>query len=388
MIYSKKNVYLDNAATTKPHPKVVEVMVKYLTDDFGNPSSVHTLGSKARNAVEEARELIANEINAEPGEIYFTSGGTEADNFVIRGLAFAAQNELNKKEIISSPIEHHAVLDSVKFLENFGFSNKKIQLDTDGNIDFRGYRGLINEKTLLISFMHVNNEIGIINDITNLNKVAKNKDIFTHSDCVQSFGKFSIDVKKLNLDLLCASAHKINGPKGIGFAYIKSGTPIYPLLLGGSQERNRRGGTENVAGILGFAEAVKIFGESRESYFFHAQNIKNHFIEGLNSFNGIKINAGENSTPYILSVSIDPEIYKTDTESILVFLDINGVSASAGSACMSGSVKPSHVIKGIGKSDEYAKGTIRFSFDYNTTIEDIDYTLEVLNKLLQQIKRK
>ncbi len=388
MTFTKRLVYLDNAATTKPHPKVVEKMVKYLTVDFGNPSSVHNLGSRTRNAIEEARELIADELNADSGEIYFTSGGTEADNFTIRGLALAVSKETNKNEIISSGLEHHAVLDSIKFLEKFGFSYKQVPSSSDGSIDVRGYRGILRNDTLLVSFMHINNEIGVVNDISKLNEIAKEEGIFTHSDCVQSFGKYKIDVKKMNLDLLCASAHKINGPKGIGIAYVKSGTPIAPLLVGGSQERNRRGGTENVAGIIGFAEALKIFKENRESYFSHVQSIKEHLSIGLKSFEGIFINGNSNTSPYVLSITLNPEIYKADTESMLVYLDINGIAASAGSACMSGSIKPSHVIKGLGKSDEYAKCTIRFSFDSSTTINDIDYTLEVLNKLLYQLKRK
>ncbi|HPN38324.1 MAG TPA: cysteine desulfurase family protein [Melioribacteraceae bacterium] len=388
MAFTNKLVYLDTAATTQPHPKVVEVMLKYLTENYGNPSSVHKFGSTVRNAIEEARELIANEINADAGEIYFTGGGTESDNFTIRGLALESSFNSKKYDIVSSLLEHHAVLDSISFLEKFGFNFIKVPINYDGNIDNNTYRGLLNNNTLLVSFMHVNNEIGVINDITKLNEIAKEKGIYTHSDCVQSFGKYKIDVKKMNLDLFCANAHKINGPKGIGFAYIKSGTPIKPLIVGGSQERNRRGGTENVAGILGLAEAIKIFSENREYYFLHVSNIKKHFVNLLSGLEGIFINGGENTSPYILSISLNPEMYKTDTESILVFLDINGIAASSGSACMSGSVKPSHVITALGKGDEYAKGTIRFSFDYNTTITDIDYTVEILSKLLKQIKRK
>jgi cysteine desulfurase len=388
MTYTKRLVYLDNAATTKVHPKVVEKMIKYLTEDFGNPSSVHTLGSKVRNAIEEAREFIAEELNADSGEIYFTSGGTEADNFAIRGLCDACLKETNRNEIISSNLEHHAVLDSIIFTQKLGHVYKNIPTSSDGVIDFRGFRGLLSNNTLLVSVMHVNNEIGIVNDITKINEITKQAGAYTHSDCVQSFGKYKIDVKKMNLDLLCASAHKINGPKGVGVVYVKTGTPITPLLTGGSQERNRRAGTENVAGIIGFAEALKIFKENRESYFSHVQKIKEHFVSGLRSFDGIVINGNEDSSPYILSITLNPEFYKPDTESILVYLDINGIAASSGSACMSGSLKPSHVIKGLGKSDDYAKNTIRFSFDYSTSIDDIDYTLEVLNKLLHQLKRK
>lgn len=387
MQLKKRYVYLDNAATTKPHPKVVEAMVKYLSEEYGNPSSTHTLGSRARNAVEEAREIIAAEINANAGEIYFTSGGTEANNFVLKGFTSAAAKETNKRKIVASETEHHAVLDTIEDITKKDFNFIKTIIDHNGHLDFRNLRGLLDDDTLLISVMHINNEIGVINNLEQINTIAKEKNIFTHSDCVQSFGKYKIDVKKLKTDMICASAHKINGPKGIGFAFIKSGTPAEALILGGSQERNRRGGTENVAGIIGLAEAVKIYTECRADYLQHVNNIKNRFINTLKNFDGVYFNGGENTTDYICSVTFDSEIYKVDTESILVYLDINGVAASSGSACMSGSLKPSHVIKALGKSDEYAKGTVRFSFDFNTTEDDIDYALEIINKLLKQIKK-
>ncbi len=383
----KKLVYLDNAATTKPHPKVVEAMVKYLIEEYGNPSSTHTLGSRARNAVEEAREIIAQEINASAGEIYFTSGGTEANNFVLKGFTSAAAKETMKRGIVSLETEHHAVLDTIEDIANKGFNFVKTIINHNGEIDIRNLRGLLDDDILLISVMHINNEIGVINDLEQINTIAKSKNIFTHSDCVQSFGKYSIDVKKLKTDMICASAHKINGPKGTGFAYIKSGTPAEALILGGSQERNRRGGTENVAGIIGLAEAIKIYNECRTDYLNHVKNIKSRFINALKSFEGIYFNGGTNTTDYICSVTFDPEIYKVDTESILVYLDINGVAASSGSACMSGSLKPSHVIKALGKSDDYAKGTVRFSFDFNTTEDDIDYAIGIINNLLKQIKK-
>lgn len=381
-------VYLDNAATTPLHPKVLEAMIPYLKDWYGNPSSVHSYGTKIRVAIEEAREIIASEINAKPSEIFFLSGGTESDNFVIKGIVNTASKESNKRELLTSSIEHHAVLDTIN---SFGgeYIKKYASLNNDGSINFEQLQNEELKNVLFASFMNVNNELGSVTDIAKFTKIANQHNILTHSDCVQSFCKYKIDVKSLSIDSISGSAHKINGPKGIGFAYVKTGTPMESLLLGGGQERNRRGGTENVAGIIGFAEAVKIFSANRNFYFEHVNELKKRFIAGLNQLDsrGIVINNNNNSSPFILNITLNNHIYKNDLEAILVFLDINGVAVSSGAACSSGSVKSSHVLLGVGKSVEEAQGTFRISFGYQNKVEEIDYALSVIEKLLKQIKR-
>ncbi len=381
-------VYLDNAATTPLHPKVLEAMIPYLKDWYGNPSSVHSYGTKIRVAVEEAREIIANEINAKPSEIFFLSGGTESDNFVIKGIVNSASRESDKRKLLTSSIEHHAVLDTINSYSGEYIINYA-PLQSDGSVNFDKLQNEELKDVLFSSFMNVNNEIGSVTDISKLTAIAKKNGILTHSDSVQSFCKYKIDVKSLSIDAISGSAHKINGPKGIGFAYVKTGTPMESLLLGGGQERNRRGGTENVAGIIGFAEAVRIFSANRDFYYNHVSELKKRFIEGLNQLdsNGIVVNNNQNSSPYISSITLNNKIYKNDLESILVFLDINGVAVSSGAACSSGSVKSSHVLLGIGKSVEEAQGTFRISFGYQNKVEEIDYALSVIEKLLKQIKR-
>lgn len=385
----KKNVYLDNAATTSIHPKVVEKMIPFLKENFGNPSSIHSFGRKTRVAIEDAREIIANIINAEPSEIYFTSGGTEANNFVINGIAKTNFSETNRYKIITNNAEHHAVLDAVENLTKAGFEAIFLKVNKETKVELLTLREKIDEKVSLISIMNVNNETGSVNNISELANLVKDKDIYFHTDAVQCFGKMKIDVKELNVHSLTASAHKINGPKGIGFAYVKSGTPISPLLFGGSQERNRRGGTENIAGIIGLAEAAKIKMETLIDSFNYVKNLKNRMIEGIKILDkeNIFINGGDDSLPYILSITLNSEKYNNDAESIIMFLDINGIAASSGSACTSGTIKASHVIKASGYSEKDAAGTIRFSFSTDNNEDEIDYTLEILSKLLKKFQK-
>ncbi|MFH0736808.1 MAG: cysteine desulfurase family protein [bacterium] len=381
-------VYLDNAATTPIHPKVLEAMLPYFKESFGNPSSIHSYGTKVRVAIEEARETIAETINCKASEIYFLSGGTEANNFAIKGIINAAFRESGKNRLLTSEIEHHAVLDTIRYLakDNLIIYPK---LTNYGTVSLADLRPLLTEQFLFASFMHVNNEIGCVNDLQGISSLLNDNNILFHSDCVQSFCKYNIDVKKINIDSITGSSHKINGPKGTGFAYIKTGTPMESFMLGGSQERNRRGGTENVPGIIGFASAVKIFRQERNNYYNTAAQLKDYFINGLKQIDnkGIIINSEKNSSPYILNVSFNSNYYKNDIEAILVYLDINGVAASGGAACSSGTLKPSHVLLGIGADVNNAKGTIRFSFGFQNTLNEIDYTLSVINKLLKQIKK-
>lgn len=382
-------VYFDNAATTPLHPKVFEKMKPYLTEDFGNASSIHSFGRKTRVAIEESRELIADFINANPGEIYFTSGGTEANNFVVFGIARAELTESKRNHLITSEAEHHSVYDSFLELSKNGFIVNFLEVGISSVISNDSLAQNINSTTSLISLMHINNETGAVSPIEQFSSLSKQKNIFFHTDSVQSFGKYKIDVKSSGVDSITASAHKINGPKGIGFAYVKSGTPISPILFGGSQERNRRGGTENVAAIVGFAEAVRIASNSMQERFKHVTELKQRFINGIYSIDnkGIAINGGENSSSYILSITLKSDYYRNDPEAMLMFLDINGIAVSNGAACTSGTLKPSHVILSTGYSVEDAKGTIRFSFGWQNTIEEVDYALEVMNQLTNKFKK-
>jgi len=384
-----KRVYLDNAATTKVHPKVLEKMIPFLSDNFGNPSSIHSFGRKARVAIEEAREIIANFINADASEIYFTSGGTEANNFVLNGISKIAFQENGKRKIISNKAEHHAVLDTLENLQHFGFNVNFLSVNKETKVEKEILSKEIDEDTSLISVMHINNETGTINSIKEFSELVKEKEIYFHTDAVQSFGKIKIDVKELGVHSICGSAHKINGPKGVGFAFVKSGTPISPLLFGGSQERNRRGGTENIAGIIGFAEAVKIKSEIMEESFHHVAKLKERMIEGIKNLDAqnIFVNGGKDSLPYILSITLNSQVYNNDAESIIIYLDINGIAASSGSACTSGTIKASHVMLASGYSPMDAAGTIRFSFGIENTEEDIDYTLDVFSNLLKKFKK-
>lgn len=382
-------VYFDNAATTPLHPKVFEKMEPFLTENFGNASSIHSFGRKSRVAVEESRELIANFINANPSEIYFTSGGTEANNFVVFGIARAELAESRRNHLITSEAEHHSVYDSFIELSNNNFKVNFLSVGKNSVIRDESLLQNINSNTSLISMMHINNETGAVSPIEQFSLLLKQKNIFLHTDSVQSFGKYKIDVKSSGVDSITTSAHKINGPKGIGFAYVKSGTPISPILFGGSQERNRRGGTENVAAIVGFAEAIRIANNSLHERLKHVTELRQRFINGIHSIDnkGIAINGGENTSSYILSITLKSDYYRNDPESMLMFLDINGVAVSNGAACTSGTLKPSHVIISTGYSIEDAKGTIRFSFGWQNTIDEVDYTLEVMNQLTNKFKK-
>lgn len=384
------NVYLDNAATTQVHPKVLEAMLPFLKENFGNPSSIHQFGRNVKVELENAREIIAGFINADPGEIYFTSGGTEAINFILHGIAKTEISESGRKIILSSQIEHHAVLETLESLDTFGIKHILLPPDSKGKITPEKLKNYLSADTSLISLMHVNNEIGCVNPIPEITSLAGLKNILVFSDCVQSFGKYPIDVKKMGIDAMSASAHKIYGPKGVGFAYVKSGTPMNSFLHGGSQERNRRGGTENVAGIIGLAEAAKIAHKDMESNFQHVKALKEFFLHGMMELDksGIFINGDESGSPYILSISFNSDMYNIDSEAMLIYLDINGVAVSNGSACNSGTVKASHVIKGIGREEKDAQGTLRFSFGIYNTEKEIEYVLETMRKFVKQFIKK
>lgn len=378
-------VYFDNASTTQTHPKVLEAMLPYLKENFGNASSIHSHGRKARVAIEDARELIADFIGAIPSEIYFTSGGTEAINFIINGIAKTNFSETGKNKLLTTPIEHKAVLDTHLDLSENGFNPKFIEVNKDGNFNPSSLSENISANTSLVSIMYTNNELGTINNISEISGHLSD-DQYLFCDAVQAFGKIDIDVNMLKVNALSGSAHKIYGPKGIGFAFVKSGTPISPLLFGGSQERNRRGGTENIAAIVGLAEAAKIIEKEMGENYNNVTSLNNYFRESISQIfgNKIEINGGSNTSPYILSFTFKGEYFKNDGEGLLMGLDINGIAASQGSACTSGTIKPSHVILGIGKEIDDANGTLRISFNPNNTNEEIDYVVSVLEKIGKQ----
>ncbi|MFA7420234.1 MAG: cysteine desulfurase family protein [Melioribacteraceae bacterium] len=385
----KKPIYFDNAATTPVHPKVFEKMRPFLEEEYGNPSSIHSFGRKARVAIEEAREVVAEFINGNPSEIYFTSGGTEANNFLIRGIAETEFSECGKNEIVTSAAEHHAVLDTFEHLHKYGFKNKISQVNQHTKVEATSLQSILNTNTSLASLMHVNNETGSVNQIQDFAETLKKNKTYFHTDAVQSFGKLPIDVKKIGIDALSGSAHKINGPKGIGFAYAKSGTPLAPMLFGGSQERNRRGGTENISGIVGLAEAVKIKKETMDDVFQHVRVLRNTFLSGILNLDdkNIFVNGGTDALPYILSLTLSSEYYQNDSDSMVMFLDINGLAVSSGSACTSGTIKASHVILASGYKPEDAAGTIRFSFGYQNTLAEIEQALEIMKAFLVKFKK-
>ncbi len=380
-------VYFDNAATTPLHPKVFERMKNYLTENYGNPSSIHYYGRTTRVAIEEARGIIADFINADESEIYFTSGGTEANNFALTGITKAEFLESGKKKLIVSKADHHSIIDTAKKLKDDGFSVHFCKVNSDSEINFNDLKTEIDNNTSLLSIIHVNNETGTINPINKI--IDHSKNIYMHTDAIQSFGKISINVKKLRLASLSASSHKINGPKGAGFLYVKSGTPITPLIFGGSQERNRRGGTENVAAIIGFAEAVRLVKNEISENYEHVKKLREYLLNGLKSIDkeGITINGGNNTIPHILSVTFKSDYYNNDAEAMLIYLDINGIAVSNGAACTSGTLKPSHVMLASGKTIEDANGTIRFSFGSQNSLEEIEYTLEVMDKFTKKFKK-
>ncbi|CUU00504.1 cysteine desulfurase [Candidatus Kryptobacter tengchongensis] len=376
-----RRVYLDNSATTPVDPAVVEAMMPYFTEIFGNPSSVHWFGREAKVAIEEARYKIANFINADPSEIIFTSGGTESDNFAIFGVALSGLRK-GKNHIITTKIEHHAVLDSCLYLQKNGFEVTFLKVGSDGVVDPDDVRKAITSKTCLISVMHVNNEIGTIQPIQEIGMIAMEHGIPFHTDAVQSFGKIEVDVKDLKVDLISASAHKIYGPKGIGFLYVRNGVEIEKFHHGGSQEAGRRAGTESVPLIVGFAKAVELCAERMKQDYEHVGSLRKRMIEKINDlfaeFGDILIlnSPYDKTIPYILNFSINSGKIDIDAEALIYGLDLRGVAVSNGSACTSGSLKPSHVILALGRDEKTSLATVRFSFGRWNTIDDVDYAVE------------
>ncbi|MEX0844441.1 MAG: cysteine desulfurase family protein [Balneolaceae bacterium] len=381
-----RTVYLDHAATTPLDERVLEAMLPYMKENYGNANSPHHLGQKAKVVVEDSREKVASLIGAEPSEIIFTSGGTESDNAVIKGVLAVSGD---KKEVITSELEHHAVLHTVEMAKMQGIKPVFVNAKDCGTITANAVEDAITENTALVTLMHVNNEIGTINPLKEISDVCKKHEILFHSDTVQSLGKIPVNVKDLGVDFLSGSAHKIYGPKGTGIMFVKNGSRWIPWMQGGSQERRRRGGTLNVPGIVGFTKALELAVAEMKDHQKHFRNLRMLLLEQLQekcefsfAVNGPK----DNGVPHIINLSFSDDQAKfIDGEMLLLNLDIEGICVSNGSACTSGAVEPSHVLNGIGLEEGLAKSSIRISFGKQNTEEDVRYFVEKLNVVLKRM---
>ena len=375
-------IYLDNAATTKTAPEVVEAMLPYFTEYYGNPSSIYALGSESKKAVNAARELIGKSIGAAPEEIFFTAGGSEADNWAIKAAAEAYQNK--GKHIITSKIEHHAVLHTCEYLEKRGFEVTYLDVDQYGMVDVKELEAAIRPDTVLISIMFANNEIGTIQPVAEIGKLAKEHGILFHTDAVQAFGQLPIHVDELQIDMLSASAHKLNGPKGIGFLYIRKGVKIRSFVHGGAQERSRRAGTENVPGIVGFGAAVKRAMELMEEKTAKETKLRDYLIKRMleavpySRLNGHPTKRLPNNANFSFQF--------IEGESLLIMLDMKGICASSGSACTSGSLDPSHVLLAIGLKHEEAHGSLRLTLSEENTKKELDRVVEEVKRIVARLR--
>lgn len=375
-------IYLDHAATTPCEPDVLKAMLPYFGENFGNPSSIHSFGQDARHAVEEAREKVAALINARVEEIVFTSGGTEADNFAIKGVAWANVNKGN--HIITSKIEHHAVIEPCKFLEKHGFSVTYLPVDKYGCVDPADVQNAITDKTILVSVMHANNEIGTIEPIMEIGRIAGSKDILFHTDAVQTAGHLDINLEKMPVDLLSISSHKFYGPKGVGALFIRKGTRIKSIIQGGEQERKRRASTENVPGIVGMGKACEIAKTQMPGEITKLTSLRDKLISGL--FEKIEDVHLNGHTRQRLPNNVNITIKYIEGESMLLNLDMEGIAVSTGSACSSSSLEPSHVLLALGLAHEEAHGSIRFSLGRATADNDIDLVLDVFPKIVNKLR--
>lgn len=374
--------YFDHAATTKMSKEVLEAMMPYLTDYYGNASSVYSIGRKSREAVEAAREKVAAAIGAKAKEIYFTAGGSESDNTIIKGVAKAKKNKGN--HIITSKIEHPAVLETCKQLEKDGFEVTYLDVDSRGVVDLEQLKASIKPETILISVMFANNEIGTIQPIKEIGAIAKENHVLFHTDAVQAVGNTPIDVKEMNIDFLSMSAHKFYGPKGVGAMYIRTGVVIDKLIAGGHQERSKRAGTENVPGIVGMGKAIETACSSIEKNAAYLSGLRNYFMDEVGKrIPHIRKNS---NTDCCLPGTANISFKYIEGESLLFMLDAKGICASSGSACTSGSLDPSHVLLAIGVPVEVAHGSLRISIGLENTKEDIDYLLDCLSEIVERLR--
>ena len=379
----KKRIYLDYSATTPMKKEILDEMMPYFSELYGNPSSIHSFGREAKKALDFARDRIAKAIGATSKEIFFTGGGSEADNWAIKGIAYANRQKGN--HIITTKTEHHAVLHVCQYLEKNGFEVTYLDVDEYGMIDLNQLREAITDKTILITIMFVNNEIGTIQPIKEIGKVAKERGIYFHTDAVQALGNVSIDVKELGVDLMNFSSHKIYGPKGVGAIYIKKGVKLHPLIHGGAQERKKRAGTENISAIVGFGKAVELAVENLDGHIAHLSKLRHKLIKGIQeNIDYVKLN-GHPTERHPGNVHVCFEFI--EGESLLLSLDMVGIAGSSGSACTSGSLDPSHVLMAIGLTHEIAHGSLRLTVGDFTTEEDIDYVIENLKVIVDRLRQ-
>ena len=378
----KTRIYLDNAATTRTSQEVVDAMLPYFTESYGNPSSIYELGQRSKEAITKAREEIAKVIGAKTEEIYFTAGGSEADNWAIKAAYEAYKNKGN--HIITTKIEHHAVLHTCQYLEKQGAKVTYLDVDENGLIDLEQLQKAITPETILITIMFANNEIGTIEPVKEIGMIAKEHGILFHTDAVQAFGQVPIDVDEMNIDMLSSSAHKINGPKGIGCLYIRKGVKIRSFIHGGAQERKRRAGTENVPGIVGYGVAARMAAETMEARTRKEQELRDYFIRRvLDEVPYTRLNGDpEKRLPNNANFSFR----FIEGESLLIMLDMKGIAGSSGSACTSGSLDPSHVLLAVGLPHEIAHGSLRLTLGADTTKEDLDYTLEQIKEIVAKLR--
>lgn len=377
-----KYIYMDNAATTPVKKEVLEEMLPFFSEKYGNPSSVYSLGSASKVEVEKAREQVATALGADKKEIYFTAGGSESDNWAIKGIAYNRRKKGN--HIITTKIEHHAVLHTCQYLEKQGFEVTYLDVDSDGLIDLDDLRNAIKDTTILITIMFANNEIGTIQPIKEIGQIAKEHDILFHTDAVQAIGSIKIDVDELNIDLLSLSAHKFFGPKGIGALYIRKGIRIDNLISGGGQEKGKRAGTENVASIIGMGKAIELAYENLEAHNKKLIGLRDRFIDKIEkNIKYVRVN-GHRTQRLPGNVNISFEFI--EGESLLLLLDMNGIAASSGSACTSGALDPSHVLLAIGLSHEIAHGSLRLSLSEFNTEEQVDFVVEKLIGIVDRLR--
>lgn len=379
-----KLIYLDNAATTQVHPLVVEEMLPYFTESYGNPSSVYQFAGTAKEAMEQARESLAAGIGARAREIYFTGGGSESDNWAL--IAIAERYQEKGKHIITTRIEHHAILHTCEYLEKRGFEVTYLDVDGQGFVNPEALEAAIRPDTILISVMAANNEIGTIQPIKQIGELAKAHGILFHTDAVQAFGHIPLNVEEMNIDLLSATAHKLNGPKGVGLLYVRKTVQLFSFIHGGAQERGKRAGTQNVPGIVGFAKAAELAWKQMDERMAYESRLRNHLIERVrkeipdSSLNGSLEHRLPNNANFVFE--------GVDGTSLLILLEQKGICGSAGSACSSGSVDPSHVLLAIGVPKELARGSLRLTLSHQTEIEEIDYTVDVLKVVVERLRKK
>mgnify|MGYP003376137235 CR=1 FL=1 len=378
----KKLIYMDNAATTPVKPEVLDAMLPYFTEKFGNPSSIYSISSENKKAITDAREVIAKTINTTPENIYFTAGGSESDNWALKATADAYASK--GKHIITTKIEHHAILHTCEYLETKGFEITYLDVDENGLVKLDELTAAIRPDTILISVMFANNEIGTIEAIAEIGKIAHEHGVLFHTDAVQAYTQVPIDVEAMNIDMMSTSGHKINGPKGIGFLYIRKGVKIKSFIHGGAQERHRRAGTENVTGIIGLAKAAEIATANMKERTAEEIKVRDHLIERIEKeipyakLNGDRVKRLPNNVNFSFQF--------VEGESMLILLDSKGICASSGSACTSGSLDPSHVLLAIGLPHEIAHGSLRLTISDQITMEDADYVVDNLKEIVSHLR--